>query len=441
MKINLVYEVNNREFLNNMLLCEELKRRGHNAKIYNKTESVVLGRRNAVTVIPNSYRKEDVAFYEYAFNTSRNRMAIYSCEQVVNYQMPAFFDYTDENPVKKMHNFCWGEDYKGFLTELGFSKDKLSIVGAIHLDYCRKEFKPFYNDKESLSKKYNIPLSRRWILFISDFVFASRLKADQLIKNGDLEKDEVEGKYELENLVSEKILEWYDQYLSTHDDAVVIYRKHPVEMIVDRVIELNKKYPDKFLLISDLNIKEWISNCDVIATWNTTAIIECFFAEKKVALLRPVEFSEKSRYVEYDFYESYPKIKDYKSFEKSMGGDIEDYPKSFLDCVSPKYYVSNSFAFLAIADEIEKMGSLKASKHSGFFIKRWCYLFKRLIPIKVCLKKLFQLFYRITNFQKKNSQAENKYSVDEWIQTAKYRRLYKVKKPIIQKIIGNITNK
>ena len=87
MRVNIVYELNNREFNHCVLLQREMIRRGYDARIYNKTESMVLSNKESITIIPNSYRKGDVDYYRYVFNTRNHLVVVYPCEQINNHQL------------------------------------------------------------------------------------------------------------------------------------------------------------------------------------------------------------------------------------------------------------------------------------------------------------------------------------------------------------------
>ena len=93
MNICIVYEMNNREFYNCVLLERALIKKGHKVKICNKTEDINLFKSYDITIIPNSYRSSDVDFYRYVFNTKNKIIVVYPCEQVTNHKLPDFYDY------------------------------------------------------------------------------------------------------------------------------------------------------------------------------------------------------------------------------------------------------------------------------------------------------------------------------------------------------------
>ena len=160
----LVYEVEDREFNNMLLLKLELERRGHRVILQCKDQDLIFKHKDAVALIPNSYHKKDLDAYRYKFNLQDNPIVIYSCEQLVNHTLPKDFDYSGKNPAKRVANFCWGPDYRDFLISLGYDEQKLYTTGAIQLDYCRKEFFSFYKTKKELATQFHLPVQNPKLL-------------------------------------------------------------------------------------------------------------------------------------------------------------------------------------------------------------------------------------------------------------------------------------
>lgn len=415
MRVNIVYELNNREFNNCLLLQRELIRRGFDARIYNKTESIVLSSKESVTIIPNSYRKEDVDYYRYVFNVRNNLVVVYPCEQINNHQLPEFFDHSPSNPVKKLPHLCWGEDYYQFIKSLGFDMTYSKITGATHLDFCRREFRKLFYSKSELGELFHIPAEKKWILFISDFVHAGRAMTVQLIKSGDAKKSVLMAKHELEKKTCREILNWFARFLDGHEDYIVIYRKHPAEMITDEVLDVVKKYKGRMYAISDLSIKEWIFSCDSIAAWYSTAAVECFAAKKKIMLLRPCEFTRESKMAEYPFYLGFHKIRDYQDFESMALNGGWEYPQDTIDKICGLYSMEEKPSFQRAADAVEQIVSEWKPKEEErwFFCKRWLFCLKRLLPLKVIIKKLYQLLYVYLGIDF-SSQSDSTCAVLEW---------------------------
>lgn len=45
----------------------------------------------------------------------------------------------------------------------------------------------------------------------------------------------------------EKTLDAFEKLLNEKEDIIIIYRKHPAEIVTERIEKLQNKYPDSFL--------------------------------------------------------------------------------------------------------------------------------------------------------------------------------------------------
>lgn len=443
MRVNIIYENNNREFNNCLLLQRELIRRGHDAKIYNKTEDILLrDNTESLTLIPNSYRNGDLDHYRYCFFTNGGIIIVYPCEQVTNHRMPSFFDYSDDNRVKKLPHLCWGQDYYDFIKTLGFDMSFSSVVGALQLDYCRPEFSNFYVSRKLLSKKYQIPYEKKWMLFISDFVLDNDEKYNRLLCSGDVEEHILSLRREHERKTTKEILTWFSRFLNIHKDYILIYRKHPVEILSETIIKFKDSFPNQVYCISEYGIKDWICNADRVITWNSTSAVECFAAKKNIHLLRPYEFDENSGFVEYGFYKDMKRISKYTEFEKSIINDRWSYTSGTIDEINKLYSIEASPTFIRIANAIEDIYKCKTltEKTPGFRFHRIRYLALKMIPAKILIKKALERIYLLTGHNFGN-QSEKGASVNEWMATADNIRDIRRRSELLDEIILRYTSK
>ncbi len=442
MRVNIVYEVNNREFLNCLLLQREFVRRGYDARVYNKTESILFhDNSEGVTLIPNSYRKIDLDHYRYAFNTNGGIVVVYPCEQVTNHNMPVFFDSTANNPVKKLPHLCWGRDYYDYIRSLGFTNKNNTIVGAIQLDFCRREFRKLGYSRQQMAEKYSLPSEKKWILFISDFVFNSDIITEQIISSGDQPEKIIRAKHEFGKKSCSVILEWFEMFLADHDDYVVVYRKHPIELLTNEVEQFAEKNKGKFYTISDLNVREWITNCDRVVSWYSTTIVECMAVQKNMILVRPYSIDSDSGFNEYEFYKDYNKIDNYEQLCDALENDDISLSVRTKAIINELYSIEEYPTYKRIVDSIEKAIKDKegcsCDKESHFQFKRWKYLISQMIPAKIIMKKGFQGLYNLfgCNFY---VQGETKRAINEWIASANFRRNMKEYSQRIDEIIKGI---
>lgn len=430
MKFILVYEVNNREFANMELLKRELIRRGHTVKIKNKTESMVLSFKADAMLVPNSYNKQNLDNYRYIFNSNGNPVINYPCEQLIHRTLPNFYDKSPSNPVKKMHTLCWGDEYYDFICSEGNEKTRCYITGAIQLDYCRKEFYSMYLSKHELSVEYGIHENKKWILFISDFVYVDRSYTDFFINANVTSREILENEHQFQIKSQKEILSWFDQLLSTSEEYVIIYRKHPNEIISKDIIDFQRKHFDSFYQIGELSIRNWIVICDFILNYNSTSGAECAAAGKNNAIMRPYAFTNDIKFKEQEINKNSYRITNCQELlmylEKSIDADLA------RDSISEYYSITDTPSFIRVADAIEKVAGESPTKpESNFFIKRWVYLFKKMVIPKILIKKIYKTLFIVFHFSESKSR-----SVGEWQKTAmNYKNEKKMAKQLDEIII------
>ena len=434
MDICIVYELNNREFYNSVLLERELIRRGHRVKVCNKTENINVFKSYDITLVPNSYNTADVLNYRYVFNTRNNPIVIYPYEQLINHNVPKVFDISGLNIVKNMPHLCWGEDYYNWSREaLGLRNNLSCITGAIQLDLYRPQFRELYLSKEEMAKKFNLPIDKKWILFISDFVFINEARIRHTIEAGAIDSEFAYALKEFESKSVDKLAEWFGKFLMNHKDYVIIYRKHPTEIITDQ-IEKVKEATENLFLISDLSINEWIMNCDIITTWDSTAVVECYVAGKKVALLRPYQFTSDIKKHENELYYDYVGITVYDQFVDCMLNEIPDYTDGFKKRVGELYSFSHEKpSFIRVADALEEISNhyKRETLEKNYEIMRLIHLLRHNIFLKLPIKALFKKYMSLSNGKTPAIFQKRRLAVSEWTLSA---RNMKMKKTIEKKM-------
>ena len=410
MKFIFIYEQFNREYNNLMLLKQEMIRRGHEAIVLNKDQDILWDNQDAVYILPNSYREKDVEYYNFRFNIGTNPVVLYPCEQVTNRSVPTYFEYSSDKCFKKFPVLCWGKEYFEFIKYLGFDTNNAKIVGAVQLDFCRKEFDSFYLSKNDLAKRYSLNVRKKWMLFISDFVFTSSQIVDMAIKQGDKSRESLRIRHNYEIDLQEKLLEWFEKLTSDCPEILIIYRKHPVEKLTKKIKELEKKIPGSFIEISDLNIKQWIKMCELNTAFNTTAAVECAVAGKNINLIRPIEFPLNSGLNEYNFFQGYPRVKSYDELFNIVNNEI-NHSDIILDKIAMQYSIEERPAFMRIADFLEEVDKRENKTNEYQTFRRFKYLISKNIVLKYIIKKLYNYIYIKFNI---NLLKGTRYFVSEW---------------------------
>ena len=146
------------------------------------------------------------------------------------------------------------------------------------------------------------------------------------------------------------ILQWFQQLLEEQDEYVIIYRPHPGDAS-PRAEALAEKY-ENFKVISELSVKQWIAVSDMVYAWNSTAILEAFFAGKNPMYLCPYPIPEDQ---DHPLLMKMNKIIDYETFCKTVSGEQVDIGLT-KELVNPFYLVDDERAsYLKIADAFEEV--------------------------------------------------------------------------------------
>lgn len=410
-KVCIVVEVANRELDNALLLKCELEHRGYDVKIMNKTEQIAL-RKNDVLLIPNCYNTEDYEFYRYRFNCETGKIICMQYEQILSQKIIESGFYSPKGRAETVTHLCWGENAFRRLRKDGIEEFRLKKVGAVQLDTTRKEFNSYWETRESLAKKYNIPLEKKWMLYISSFTCTG----DDLIKQRLLTifKDEMVDEFKVIAANSQvQTLAWFDKFLTEQKDVVVIYRPHPVELKSTNVANLVKKHPDSFISLQDLSIKQWIKVSDIISTWFSTSIVESYAMNKNCIIIRPYEIPIER---ECDIYKSCNAVESYEEFKTAINNymqDVAHFPIS-IEVINDYYKIDDYPSYMQICDQVDEMNSGEGSLEKRFVKNRICFLLKHHIVLKVCFKAIYKFLYKYFNFKINNKKLRNKFFIEEW---------------------------
>ena len=158
---------------------------------------------------------------------------------------------------------------------------------------------------------------------------------------------------------SQKItMQWIDRYLEDSDD-IFIYRPHPGEKSSQFVLDLQKKYPERFLIIEYESVQQWIAACDVINLWTSTAIVETYMANKTCNIVQPLPLSKRMVPILFDY--SVNVVDTYEKFVESQNRQPEDFPikKQIID---DYYSQDEEAAYKKTCDFIEMILKSKVPK-------------------------------------------------------------------------------
>lgn len=290
------YEVKNREFESIVLLGNELIRRGYKVeylsffqandpKFIKKYKNKV-----RVAVMPSLYHDKEIIRFVYTFAGKVKQIVNLRWEQVYTNKDESDPDcyYIPKGAARKAIHCNWGKRPQKMFADAGIDIDNLPITGPMQMDILSPCFEEYFVSKKDLFAKYNIPLDKPCILFISSFSFATQTEREIEQYINDIGKDKREKvRLMIDNmrLSYQQTIEWLKEYVMTNECSI-IYRPHPTENDTKLLDELKKNAG--IFVIKEGNVKQWIKCCDQVYTWISTSIAEAVFAKKNCAIIRPV---------------------------------------------------------------------------------------------------------------------------------------------------------
>ena len=286
------YEHEQREIDSVLLLRECLLMKGYSCD-FSSTGTwgywrKILFSRPKVVIVPWLRYNTNVAQFTAFLLKRRIKIVNLQWEQIYNKRnLDLGLTLISGEAIHAMH-LCWGKKSYERLLKEGINQKDLKITGPIHLDFARMGNSICFS-KEYLSQEFNLPLTRKWRLFISSFRHATlpQFYLDNLYKKyGDMSEF-----VRVSKLSRDIILQWYECALQKYPEFIFIYRPHPSEYADKRLNLLTKKYRN-FHVISKYPIRHWILNADIIDTWYSTSIAEIYVLQKTCFILRPVEIPD-----------------------------------------------------------------------------------------------------------------------------------------------------
>lgn len=347
----IIYETKVRELESDCLIKIELERRGYSVGIINTWNEYGKAKKQYdadVVVAPSMYND---GIYDFVKSLSGR------AEKVVNLQWEQIGPVGDESKSSAWYllkglahqcmNVCWGtETYNRLRYRAGIDEDHLCITGQVALDFARPEFEGYYLGRNELFSLFGIPADKQINLFISSFSYVNLPETQ--IKQSLF--SEVEQFINTSKKSFEGILDWIDDLLNDKSDQVFIYRPHPSEAGNTALDDMVRKYPNRFFVISEKSVKQWISAVDRVYTWYSTSTAEAYAFGKPVGVLRPVIIPAD---METTLLVNVTKIEEYEGFKQSIvDGNVHNLR---FDDFSKYYQTDEVPAYMKVCDVIERM--------------------------------------------------------------------------------------
>lgn len=436
----IMYEIKTRELESIVLLGDELKKRGYsveylsfehvNLKKYLQNKKYIDKYYNNVNVVitPSLYHDKEV--YNLVYYVCGK------CKNIVNLRWEQSYTFKEEEDLdnyyyphgdaKLGYHVCWGRETHTNFLKSGVAEEKLILSGPIHMDFLRPEFKEYYYNKTKLFSKYNIPLDKKTVLYISSFAISTmtdrQIQLEEEVTGQSLYNNKVSRDRESQRLT----FEWIEELLKKNN-CYFIYRPHPVENSVDKLKYLEDKY-ENFKVIFDYSVKQWIINCDIITTWMSTSIAEAFFANKSCSIVRPLPFARED---EVTIYKDAKIITSKSEFLENIFKD--EYTSVSKKVITSYYNVTDVPSYIRLSNKLEEIYSSEylfnwdEQKINSFNRKKWHFILQSLllyiyIPTINFLGKIRAKFNfsfgkringRVDSFRKSLSSIDRKLIKDE----------------------------
>ncbi len=352
----LMYEHKVRELDNLCLLKYELDKRGYKTKIlyendYELIKSRTVVYKTKVLVVGYCYTSSSIKDYA-SYRIKFDKVVNLQWEQVItNEQEKDSNSFRNLSGLaKEIVHISWGERNRRRLIEkAGVTPDHVKVTGNITMDLLRPEFKGFYLSRDEICERYELPADKKICLFIAGFKY---VEASEEARRATIARFGEGRRRYLEVAEREQltILGWFRQFLEEHKDCVIVYRPHPGDGSprAEKMAENDKN----FRVISELSVKQWIVISDLVYAWNSTAILEAYFAGKNPMHLCPYPIPEDQSH---PLLMKMNRITDYDTFSRSASGQQVDLGLT-KEIVNPFYLVDDGKAsYVKVADAFEEV--------------------------------------------------------------------------------------
>ncbi len=407
----ILYERKQRELENAILLKIELEKRGYTCKVFQFYEADKYNILNInppkVMLVPSLYHSAAI-YYCFSRYGNADHLVSLQYEQVLSDKWEKLGHHNPKDEAKKAIHVCWGTKTKERLEIASVPTSNLKILGALHLDLLRKEYRINHqNLRHEFGNMFNLDISKRWTLFLSSFTFANmddyRLKQNE--SNAGINLEDFR---KVHTNSRDKLLDWFKNILEKDPHNIMIYRPHPDELNLDTVIQLEKQYRN-FRIIRYSAVKNWIKVSDNIYSWYSTSVVEAHFLDKPYSILRPIELSDSFDSV---LLKHATFITEYSEFEKDYFKDDSERKTAIDDFHIDQYYQIDKVhpAYKKYCDFLEEVYSSK-KQHFNLNIKN--KIIAKLKSISVILVYFLYKNFKINLDKYRNEEIKRNFFI-EW---------------------------
>lgn len=307
MRIIIFYEHLLREWKAVMRLKNELEKSNYEVKVYSiifeRTKAFVWAKRRGIDVVLVPWfvdeAHEEILSPFIGLNKYLKIVNLHH-EEVSSAAFEAVLYPKTECSKNGCYHLVWGEYFKERLIQHGVEESKIYVTGNIRND----EVSRTACAKEQLAKEFNLDMHKKWILFAENRGWLLQRNSDAAkteLKRRGLSSEQIEQSI---NYTKESMDAFWEEVHNLsevfNEEFEFIYRPHPgTHFTVD------ENMPKSFHLISAYSIYDWIKNCDLFLTCESTSSFEAEMCGKPVAIF---DLVEEPSYLKMVGVHDYPRI-------------------------------------------------------------------------------------------------------------------------------------
>lgn len=362
-----LYEHKVRELENLCLIQYELERRGYRTEI-----RYIEDAENALAVKPFIHTKVLLVMACY------DNLALHwqvknfvKFDKVIDMQWENIVYPKDEGRKDAFKNYkeigrdvvrvSWGrQNERRMLDVAHMDPEKLKVTGHVGMDFLREPLTRYYMSRDELFARYDIPASKKVILFASPY-YGDSLEESYIQDMCSRFGDDWREYYQFMCRSQEIVLQWMEKLLSEDPELYVVFRPHPGHP--SHIAEKMAASYENFRIISGESVKQWIVTCDKVYTGNSSVVVEAFFARKMCQLLFPLQTTEG---FELKLISDSDKLTEYEQFRQSVYAQEEKFPTP-LESIEEIYMVDwdepSYIKFANMAQEVLENDKYRLDAH------------------------------------------------------------------------------
>ncbi|OGC89188.1 MAG: hypothetical protein A2W25_03190 [candidate division Zixibacteria bacterium RBG_16_53_22] len=220
---------------------------------------------------------------------------------------------SDEIAKNGVIHHAWGDFYQGYLLEHGVPADKIIVNGHPIYQLYKEPYRSFFSDRATLSRRYGLDHSKRWIFVPENYRWAfAQKKLDFFVSlGGDREELTALVNFSIPSL---KSLLMACLEASSRNDVEVIFRPRPA-INTSRILEFFMseigKDTGNIKFIKAGTVREWILASDQVVSSYSTSLLEASVAGKPAWMFEPIPIPDS---LHCEWYEYAPRLKTPEEF-------------------------------------------------------------------------------------------------------------------------------